>query len=144
MWTAYNEWMFIYFLIFIPWLPHLLNETGGNLTTNCNNRDQRQFNKTFAVVIQKCMYCLRGWKQIAMVVNYTCKSFIELNPELHSDILSFPYLVVFCLFQKAKFKENVIPKHKRERTFKRAEVVHFTGEVNSVVKWGNPVAKVMI
>lgn len=81
------------------------------------------------------MYVLsQRLKTIAMVVNYTCKSFIELNPELHSDILSFPYLVVFCLFQKAKFKENVIPKHKRERTFKRAEVVHFTGEVNSVVK----------
>ena len=52
-----------------------------------------------------------------MVVNYTRKSFSELNPESHSDILSFPCLVVFCLFQKAKFKENVIPKHKRGKDF---------------------------
>lgn len=54
-----------------------------------------------------------------MVVNYTCKSSIELNPESHSDILSFPYLVVFCLFQKVKFKENVIPKHKRGKDFEK-------------------------
>ena len=37
-----------------------------------------------------------------MVVNYTRK---------------FPCLVVFCLFQKAKFKDNVIPKHKRGKDF---------------------------
>ena len=48
------------FKILVPWLPHLVNETGIKLTTKCNNRDQRQFNKTFAVVIHKCMYCFRG------------------------------------------------------------------------------------
>ena len=34
-------------------------------------------------------------------------------------IISFPCFVVFCLFEKAKFKENVIPNPKKGNDFSK-------------------------